>query len=101
MCPPQAIAQYERLRDTAQGVTDDGVGWMVLLRAGLRAWCAILEETPRPTGTAPPGVGKAYDGEEVSREVVQVLATLVLGRYGGGSGCPDLANGPTRCALST
>lgn len=79
----------------------DGIGWLVLLRAGLRAWCTVLEETPGPTGAAPAGAGQAYGGGEISREVVQVLATLVLGRYGGGSECPDLASGPTRCALST
>lgn len=93
--------QYERLRDTAQGAMGDGIGWTVLLRSGLRAWCAVLEETPRPTGAALPGRGAVDGSGEVSREVVQVLATLVLGRYGGASECPDSANGPTRCALST
>ena len=82
-------------------MTGDGIGWLVLLRAGLRAWCTVLEETPQTTGTAPLEAGEAYGGGEVSREVVQVLATLVLGRYGGGGGCPDSANGPTKYALST
>jgi hypothetical protein len=82
-------------------VADDGIGWMMLLRAGLRAWCAVLEETPKPVAAAPLEGGKVGGCGEVSREVVQVLATLVLGHYGGGSECLGLANGPTRWTLST
>ena len=74
---------------------------MVLLGAGLRAWCAVLAETPKPIASPPLEREEVGGSAETSREVVQVLATLVLGRYGGGSGCRDLPNGPTRCALST
>ena len=44
---------------------------------------------------------QAYFPSVVIMENGDLLATLVLGRYGGASGCPDSANGPTRCALST
>jgi hypothetical protein len=99
--PPQAVTHYERLRETAQGLAGEGIGWAVLLRAGLRAWCALLEATPRQSAATPIQRETVGGKGEVSREVVQVLATLVLGGYGGTNRCPDLARGSTRSALST
>ena len=72
--------RYETLRMCVLGESAQitGVGWVLLLRQGMHAWCAALSDAPDHDRLDPGEAPRRNCPTRLGEEVVQVMATMTL-----------------------
>jgi hypothetical protein len=55
-----------------------GEGWVLLLRQGMRAWCAALSDVPDHDRLGPVEAPRRNCPTRLGGEVIQIMATMTL-----------------------